>query len=280
MVGFTRATLGKVMSGVMVMGLVAGGALAASALNAGAANPAIVDHFLCYAATSPPTAAAPGFKVPAGLRLIDQFAPNGFLPKVGAVDLHCNPAQKTVLTSVTRVTNPSAHLLCWGISATTAQPAETVVVTNQFGKATLKVSAPNQLCLPTWKSLTGPPATKTPAPPALSHFTCYPVALLPGTAGFQPPSSVTVRDQFSPKPVPVKVGAPLLLCLPTTKILPTGASFRSVNDRTHLLCFAVSPTPKKTPVFDKNQFGQGKVNVLKTRLLCLPSTKVVVGPNG
>jgi hypothetical protein len=60
----------------------------------------------------------------------------------------------------------------------------------------------------------------------------------------------------------------------------TGTSFRAVNARTHLLCFGVSPTPRKSPVFDKNQFGQGKVNILETRLLCLPSTKVVVGPNG
>ena len=280
MLGFLRTRLGKTVSGVVVVGLVAGGALAATDLTAGAANPAVVDHFLCYAATSPPTAAAPSFTAPAGVRLIDQFAANGFVPKIGAIDLHCNPAQKNVPNSVTRITNPTAHLLCWNISASTAQPAETVVVTNQFGKATLKTGAPTQLCLPSWKSLTGPPSNKAVAPGGLSHFTCYTAAYLPGTAGFKPPSSVLVRDQFSAKPVAVKVGAPVLLCLPTEKILRTGAASPILNAKTHLLCFAVSQTPKKTPVFDQNQFGHGRVNILRTSLLCLPSTKVLVPKQG
>ncbi len=277
MFGVLRTSVGKVMLGVVAVSLAAGGALAATELTAGAVNPAVVDHFLCYTATSPRTSAAPGFTVPVGVRLINQFSQQGFVPGIGAVDLHCNPAQKTVDNRVTPITNPNAHLLCWNLDTATLA-TETVVVSNQFGQGELKASTPSQLCVPSWKSLQAPPTNKIVAPPGLSHFTCYAVAYVAATAPhFKPPSSVLVKDQFSAKPVAVRVGAPKLLCLPTTKVLPSGVAFPMLNATTHLLCFAVSATPKKTPVFDQNQFGHGKVNILKTSLLCLPSTKVVVG---
>jgi hypothetical protein len=206
------------------------------------------------------------------VRLINQFSPNGLVPKIGAVDLHCNPVQKTVPTGVTKITNPNAHLLCWNVTA--SQPAKTVLVTNQFGKAKLKTGSPTQLCLPTWKDLTGPPKKPAAAPPGLSHFTCYTVAYTPGAVRFRPPTSVRLKDQFSTRPVPVKVGAPELLCLPTTKIT-NGATDPAQNTPAHLLCYAVSPTPKRDPVYDQNQFGTGKINIQKTRLLCLPSTITV-----
>jgi hypothetical protein len=273
---FLRTRLGKVLVGVVVVALGGAGALVATELTAGGATSTVVDHFLCYSATSTPNAAGVGFKVPSGVRLINQFSPNGFVPKIGAVDLHCNPAQKTVPTHLTRVTNPNAHLLCWRMSTT--QPSVTVVVSNQFGKATLKTGAGIQVCLPSWKSLTGPPKNRLVAPPGLSHFTCYTVTYLPGSSAFRPPSSVLVKDQFSPRPVPVKVGAPVLLCLPTTKILASGVASPMQNPTVHLLCFAVSQTPKKNPVYDQNQFGAGAVNILRTSLLCLPSTKIVIPP--
>jgi len=217
--------------------------------------------------------------VPAGVRLIDQFSPQGFVPGIGAVDLHCNPAQKTVANQVTPITNPNAHLLCWNLDTATLG-TETVIVTNQFGQGELRASTPSQLCAPSWKSLKAPPTNKVVAPPGLSHFTCYSVAYVAGAAVFKPPTSVLVKDQFSAKPVAVRVGAPKLLCLPTTKILPSGARFPMLNASTHLLCFAVSATPRKTPVYDQNQFGRGKVNIIRTSLLCLPSTKVLVGSAG
>ena len=50
-----------------------------------------------------------------------------------------------------------------------------MIVTNQFGADGLITGQPNLLCLPSWKSLKGPPNQKKPQPPGLSHFTCYPV---------------------------------------------------------------------------------------------------------
>jgi len=233
-----------------------------------------VDHFLCYTAASTPTSTS-GFNVPPAVGLFDQFSPNGFGPTIGGVDLDCNPAQKTVRTGVTPITNPEAHLLCWNITAPTG--SRTVSVTNQFGTATLNTGTPTQLCLPSWSSAQSPPA-KTPAtPPGLSHFTCYTVSYAPGTTPFKPPKSVLVKDQFATKPVKVNVGTPKLLCLPTTKIV-NGVTYPAQNPQTHLLCFTVSPTPTRNPVYDENQFGTGKVQIKKTALLCLPSTKVIVGP--
>ena len=87
-----------------------------------------------------------------------------------------------------------------------------------------------------------------------------------------------VKDEFSNKSVSVKVGAPQLLCLSTTKIV-NGVTYKSTNAQEHLLCYAVSSTPTVKSVFDKNQFGTGKIRVAKTALLCLPSTKVVVPPS-
>src|SRR5690348_4959521 len=131
-----RASVRSFLFPFAVVVIAAAGLLSVASLTAAATSPP-VDHFLCYSAKAVPTAAGPAFKPPAGVRLINQFAPNGIVPRITAVDLHCNPAQKTVSTRVFKITNPNAHLLCWKIVAPT-QPARTVQVTNQFGSAMLK----------------------------------------------------------------------------------------------------------------------------------------------
>jgi hypothetical protein len=73
----------------------------------------------------------------------------------------------------------------------------------------------------------------------------------------------------------VRIGAPKQLCLPTTKVLPTGQSFPAQNPTMHLLCFAVGQTPHQNPV-DSDQFGIGPVTVTATITLCLPSNKTVI----
>jgi hypothetical protein len=229
-----------------------------------------VDHQLCYTATGQ-------YKIPPNIELINQFSPKGFKPKVGPVAIHCNPVVKTLPTGqVFGVTNPAAHLLCFGMSAA-KQPTPEVVVANQFGSATLIPGQPNLLCLPSWKSLKGPPNQKAPQPPGLSHFTCYPVKVLPGTAGYQPPNPITLKDEFAPKPVQVQVSPiPQELCLPTTKIVGN-TTFKMVNPITHLLCFPViTKTPIISPIWDQNQFGTSELAVHATKWLCLPSTKRVV----
>ncbi len=271
-----RSPVAKVALAMCLVALTVGGTLLAIGGSSGAASSsAVVDHQLCYTAT------ATGFKIPPNVVLEDQFATKGFAAKVGPLVKNCNPVQKTVDLpagpKVTRITNPNAHLACFKITAPT-QPTKTVVVTNQFGSGTLSVGQPQILCLPTWKSLTGPPQEPVDQPPYLSHFTCYSVTYVAGTPQYKVPGPVSLRDEFTPAtvgPTPVKVGAPKLLCLPTTKIVD-GTTYKLVNAKWHLLCFSVSKTPIRTPVFDLNQFGKATVNITKTNLLCLPSTKKVI----
>ena len=112
-----------------------------------------------------------------------------------------------------------------------------------LGTATLIPSQPNLLCVPSWKSLTGPPGKTPKTPPRLNHFTCYPVKLAPGSNPYNPPP-VMLQDEFAPAPVNAQVApVPADLCLPTEKILPNGKVFKIINPALHLLCFPVSPTP-------------------------------------
>jgi len=257
-----------------VVALGAGGTVAGVA--AASASPRIaapppVDHQLCYGASSS------GFRIPAGVRLINQFSPNGFVPAITHKPvLHCNPTMKILPTGqVFPITNPNAHLVCFPIKPPTPQPTPLVSVTNQFGTATLQPQQPNLLCVPSWKSLTGPPGMTPKTPPGLNHFTCYPVRV---ASGQYTPPPVMLQDEFAPAPVNAQVApVPLDLCLPTEKILPTGKVFRIINPTMHLLCFPVSPTPIKSPVFDENQFGTRTVTISPTRFLCVPSTKKVIG---
>jgi hypothetical protein len=151
-----------------------------------------------------------------------------------------------------------------------------VLVTNQFGSATLVPGQPNLFCVPSWKSLTGPPNQIPTTPPGLNHFTCYPVSMISG--GYHPPP-VMLKDEFAPSPVSAQVSpVPQELCLPTEKILPTGQIFPIINSTQHLLCFPVSPTPIVPRVWDENQFGTSPVTINSpTKWLCPPSTKTIVG---
>jgi hypothetical protein len=262
--------------------------IATTAASANAAtNPSTkyppVDHQLCYKATVTPGTS--GFNIPTtGVTLINQFSPNGFAPQIGSLFKNCNPVQKTITSSsgtktVTPITNPAAHLACFHITAPTQSTFE-VQVTNQFGTARLDTGQPQALCLPTWKSLTGPPDESTPQPAGLNHFTCYPITYAAGSTHYAPTGAVSLQDEFANSPVNVKVGGPKLLCLPTEKIIQEASggtvTYPIVNPNKHLLCFKVSETPFPPNVFDQNQFGSAEVNITGTNLLCLPSTKKII----
>jgi len=255
-------------------GIAAGTAAAETAASphmARNAQPPPVDHQLCY------NSASSQFTIPPGVRLINQFSPNGFIPAINPVVIvHCNPVQKTLPSGqVFPITNPFAHLACFPIAVASPVPTPTVVVTNQFGSATLVPAQPNLLCVPSWKSLTGPPGMTPTTPPGLNHFTCYPVRVISG--GYHPPP-LRLADEFAPNGVPATVSPiPSELCLPTEKILPTGQVFPIINPSQHLLCFPVSQTPIIPQVWDENQFGTSQVTIRSTKWLCPPSTKVVVG---
>src|SRR5262245_54765919 len=86
-----RLALAAAVVVVLTVGGAVAGVAAASAPPHRAPPP--VDHQLCYAASST------GFKIPAGIRLVNQFSPNGFVPTVThKAMLHCNPTVKILPT--------------------------------------------------------------------------------------------------------------------------------------------------------------------------------------
>jgi hypothetical protein len=257
---------------ILATGGTMAGVAAASASASPASHPAVaapsIDHQLCYTAT------AQGFKIPANVQLENQFSTTPFTPEISSVAFHCNPVAKTLPDGqVFPINYPNDHLLCWNITES-AQPAPMAQVTNQFGTATLALGQPNFLCLPSWKSLTGPPVEKTPAPPGLGHFACYPVRVAKGA--YKPPP-VMLQDEFAPAPVSAQVNPePVELCVPTEKIV-NGKVYKIIKSKWNLLCYPVSQTPIITPVFDKNQFGKAPVNIDQTSTLCPPSTLKAIG---
>jgi hypothetical protein len=273
-----RLVLSAALSGLVLSGIAVASSAAQSSASTSRAR-VTLDHFLCYRAAN-----QTGFTIPKRLQLSNFVDPTPFTPKVGAVAFHCNPTAKTVSTvtgalKTTTVKHPLAHLLCWTITADSATMVkEIVTITNQFGTAVKTVQFPSLLCLPSWKSLTGLPNKKPPAPTTLDHFTCYPTRPFTGSSKFVIPSLVKVKDEFTRVFVRVAVGAAELLCVPTVKIANGVTTKTQAANDPSLTCFLVSKTPFLKVVYDQNQFGQGEVFPSTTKFLCLPSSVSLQGP--
>jgi hypothetical protein len=115
------------------------------------------DHFKCYKATyaGPPLTNRFEGKPPTVI-LIDQFGER--LDKVLQPKELCNPVEKTRPDGeVTPITNPSAHLVCFGIDEDPEFNGPVVQVKNQFGQGTLDVQSEDRLCLPSFKQIINPP---------------------------------------------------------------------------------------------------------------------------
>jgi hypothetical protein len=232
-----------------------------------------VDHQLCYAAKGV-------FKVPANVKLYNDLYPSGFTPTFISrqSELHCNPVTKTIPTpsgpQVYKVTHPADHLACLEL-AYGGWTAQNVQVQNQFGTAVLQTKQAGLFCLPSWKSLTGPPKKTVTAPPGLSHFACYFVTVQSGA--YTPPARVLVRDEFTTRNEPIQVNpVPPFLCLPTAKKI--GTKVYPKNNTEDLLCFYAPPTRHPAAVWDENQFGTAKMTFVagSVEYLCLPSTSQIL----
>jgi hypothetical protein len=266
----TRALgVATVSIGLATMGLV----IASSGPASAQSTPPALDHFLCYQSRYS------GPKAPPRIVLRNVIQPS-FVPSIGAANLHCNPANKLVGKALFRVKNPLGHLLCYQL-VSKFTPVH-VLLTTQFGQALMFTgSTPSRLCLPTWKSNIGPPNQPVSQPPKLDHFTCYPVSKIAGVPYFKIPASVRAEDEFSaPKYTALKLGTANQLCVPTTKILPTGLVYKpqAANDLS-LVCFPTSPTPFWKLIYDQNQFGESIVSpTTANEEFCVPSTVSNQGP--
>jgi hypothetical protein len=225
-----------------------------------------LDHFLCYTAGTVSAKGVPGFTPPATLGLENAYT--SFSTGPATVTAHCNPVAKTLPNGHgTTVTNPEAHQLCWGISA--KKQSFTVPVTNQFGSAQISASQPSSLCLPSWKSASGPPNQSPDVPAGLDNYVCYAAGYASGTAPFsQIPKFVVLHDEFGT--LKTTIGAITQLCIPTQTTVDGVVT--DVSNPSGQVCFAVTAKPKHLKVFDENQFGTGRLSVTQALYLCLPST--------
>jgi hypothetical protein len=321
MAAFAALTTLSLVSALLVSNVADGSTRPVTAKPAAVGVPAVtvpglgpLSHYLCYNAVSV-NAATTGLtsfpQKPKAAWLQNQFA--SLLGTVGALQKHCNPADKILPDgSVTLRNLPNDHLACWAFDGNANTPPPTVNVTNQFSPTNaagtpmpvpLQIVGLRSLCLPSWKSLTVanlPPG----APGDLDHYSCYAVKYPAAVAGtvpvrFLPPNppkqgGVTLQDQFTDMlgtPLKVVISAPQTLCLPTIKIInpdpavapPTVNNLIDPVD--HLLCFGLrvlSPVPFSTPasVFDRNQFGTGQVGIKTPSQLCVPSLKNIPGTPG
>ena len=132
------------------------------------------------------------------------------------------------------------------------------------------------LCLPTWKSPTGPPNYSTAAPPGLDHFACYPLTPIAGDYHFVIPARVLLQDQFMPNFTSFNIQQNAkFLCASTTKFA-YGRTYSPANPTDlSLTCFFFIQAGPGPAVIDQNQFGQGPIQPGYTqRWLCLP-TKIL-----
>jgi hypothetical protein len=110
-------------------------------------------------------------------------------------------------------------------------------------------------------------AAQGPNPPGINpqHFQCYNVTdPRPAT-----PRSVLLQDQFGRSET--VTGKPVLVCNPVSK------NRGQVKDTvTHLVCYEIRRKAPRHYVQVVNQFGIDTLAVDAPRLLCLPSTKLIV----
>lgn len=262
--------LGKRLGiGMAVIGLGVSGIIATAPGSASAVSAPSVDHFLCYAVIGS------GFAMPTNVVLKDALQPNDFLPGINSPSLHCNPVNQSVTntahkTTVTKVLNATAHLLCWNLSFPPV--TGTVKIVNQFGTSVMTTGTPNGLCLPTWKSLTGPPSNPNVQPSGLDHFACYPLTSISGSYGFKIPPTVKVQNQYPNPYVKVKVGTAKLLCAPATMTHNSVITNPQGSNDLSVTCFVVSKTRLAKRYYDQNQFGSGRARPTATKYFCVPST--------
>jgi hypothetical protein len=247
------------VAGVLVMGAAPGNAAQAARLPR-------LSHQLCY------TSSANRFKVPKKIELADIFSPKGFIPKVGSAVQNCNPVREIRPSGQAfPVTYPAGHLACFSLSSQ-RQNNPKITIVNEFGRATLRVGQPKQVCLPTWLSMSGPPKVKTAQPSDLDTFTCYSIS---GTSGKFTVPSLRLRDDFASHPVRATVGAsPVLLCVPSMQIFLHKRPTLIVHPGSFLTCFDASHTPTDHLVWDHNEFGEAVVSPHQTHLLCVPAKSV------
>lgn len=270
----------RIARGRLVLGMTLAVALLGGSPGAGraACTPpldACADDFNCYTAWV--TRGTPAFTPVTGVTLVDQF--ESATVTVSGTSMLCPPANK----NAEGVVDGGTHLLAYQIKKQTPKHIRrgTVRVTNQLEEIRVDTVKPELLLVPTAKTLTQPgPPPPNPLGHNVDHYKCYRVRVTPGTPLPAQDRKVTVEDQFTAPAKYLTLRKPRHLCLPVDK---NGEGIK--NPAAHLLCYAAKPArgePKhirREAIFVNNQFGPLRMNTIKEREFCIPSTKSL-SPSG
>lgn len=234
-------------------------------------SPNDLDHYKCYFVQSPVENTA--------ALLQDQFD-LGSTPqvteKVADVRLirFCNPVQKTLNGSTTRILRPADHLALYLIDPQQTTPRK-VVISNQFGDQVLALRNAEILAVPSGAAVptaTGAPPSTPAIPKDLDHYKCY------AANGENIGVTVTLTDMFHKELV--QVLEPFLFCNPVHKTHPIGTPPTTIQKPVdHLTCYKITPTPIQQTVYYNNQFvtptkGAPSLAVGPADMLCAPSVKL------
>ena len=116
-----------------------------------------------------PTGGQPFTQIPPVVSVKDQFTTKLVRVQIGPPTTLCLPTQKTLergpMRPVTKITNATAHLLCFQVSGVPTPTVSTVFDENQFnqrpfnpkkpgpGFTPIQIGTANSLCLPSFKKL-------------------------------------------------------------------------------------------------------------------------------
>jgi len=227
-----------------------------------------MDPFLCYKVK--PTKKTPKFIPVRGVDLADQFETT--TTDVIKPEVLCNPAALDGATLL----DADTHIVGYGIQGTPQHARrKTILVTSAFGAVFVSTTEPDQLLVPSAKSLVSEPAAPDSDTHDLDRFKCYEIKRMAGSPAPYMGLQATVVDQFTTAKR-FTISKAKLLCNPVDK---NGAGIK--NQVGHLVCYSLKPTKKqpkhvqRVGVYVANELGPGRLDTRKEKLLCMPALKTL-----
>jgi len=182
-----------------------------------------------------------------------------------------NPTTKTHGERKVKIENPKLHYVAYSLKVANKQPAREVTFQNQFTaqSETWKIGEPAFLLLPAGKEYLPKPAEKQNG----DHFVCYAAPTLTTI-----PAKVTLQDQFDvkrDKDEVLKALQPAFFCAPVQKKHANNPVQPLIDAKTFLAVYKIFPQDMwNWRVNTLDQFGDRRLDVIGSRLLAVPSTKV------
>jgi hypothetical protein len=193
-----------------------------------------------------------GVFTPRKLALVDQLA-RLLSVSVSLPDTVCAPA-----VGSNSGADSTSYLTCYRIRVATRFTSTVVRATDEFGKLTMRLFRPRELCVPSARVDQDSAAVPEKG---LDLLTCY--QSKPSTA--TTPHSVSVVDEFGQSNDTIK--DPSRLCVPATK---KGSAPR--KPQPSMTCYSIESNTKATTIVVHNEFGFLKAALGPRGRLCVSST--------